>query len=301
MRAINKTDNKIDISEPFKNLFTQGMVCHETYKDEKGNWLYPEEIIKKDKNTCVKKSDNSKVIVGSSESMSKSKKNTVDPESMIKKYGADSVRWFILSDSPPEKDVQWSDNGVASANKFLQKIWNLNHKIINCKNEKKIDKNLEKNFTNTIDKYVFKIDRLINNFQFNVVIANFYEIYNYFNNHLEKNISKDNKKKNIEKILNLLIPFVPHLARECLQQLNSKKVNLWPKINDKALLENLTNNIVIQVNGTTRDVLKFKDGTEEQKIISTATKESKATKFLKGKSIIKHIYIKSKLVNFVVK
>ena len=104
--AINKTDNKIDISEPFKNLFTQGMVCHETYKDEKGNWLYPEEIIKKDKNTCVKKSDNSKVIVGSSESMSKSKKNTVDPESMIKKYGADSVRWFILSDSP-EKDVQW--------------------------------------------------------------------------------------------------------------------------------------------------------------------------------------------------
>ena len=301
MRAINKTDNKIDISEPFKNLFTQGMVCHETYKDEKGNWLYPEEIIKKDKNTCVKKSDNSKVIVGSSESMSKSKKNTVDPESMIKKYGADSVRWFILSDSPPEKDVQWSDNGVASANKFLQKIWNLNHKIINCKNEKKIDKNLEKNFTNTIDKYVFKIDRLINNFQFNVVIANFYEIYNYFNNHLEKNISKDNKKKNIEKILNLLIPFVPHLARECLQQLNSSKVNLWPKINDKALLENLTNNIVIQVNGTTRDVLKFKDGTEEQKIISTATKESKATKFLKGKSIIKHIYIKSKLVNFVVK
>ena len=91
---------------------------------------------------------------------------------------------------------------------------------------------------------------------------------------LKKILVKIIKRKNIEKILNLLIPFVPHLARECLQQLNSSKVNLWPKINDKALLENLTNNIVIQVNGTTRDVLKFKDGTEEQKIISTATKES---------------------------
>ena len=133
MRAINKTKNKLNISEPFKNLFTQGMVCHETYKDLNGNWLYPDEIKKDKSNNAIKKSDNSKVIVGPSESMSKSKKNTVDPEEMIKKYGSDAVRWFILSDSPPEKDVQWSDNGVASANKFLQKIWNLNFIIINDK------------------------------------------------------------------------------------------------------------------------------------------------------------------------
>ena len=104
---------KFNISEPFQNLFTQGMVCHETYKDKNGNWLYPDEIEKIDKKNVFKKIDKTKVLVGPSESMSKSKKNTVDPEAMIDQYGADAVRWFILSDSPPEKDVQWSDTGVA--------------------------------------------------------------------------------------------------------------------------------------------------------------------------------------------
>ena len=103
MKAINKNDDKINCDEPFKNLFTQGMVCHETYKDADGNWLYPNEIKKDKNNQFFKTKDNTKVYVGPSESMSKSKKNTIDPEEMIVKYGADSVRWFILSDSPPEK------------------------------------------------------------------------------------------------------------------------------------------------------------------------------------------------------
>ena len=122
MKSLNKLNNKINISEPFKNLFTQGMVCHETYKDQKGNWLYPEEIEKISFKKAFKIKDNTEVKIGAPESMSKSKKNTIDPETMIKQYGADAVRWFILSDSPPEKDIQWSDTGVASANKFLQKI-----------------------------------------------------------------------------------------------------------------------------------------------------------------------------------
>ena len=101
------------------------MVCHETYKDEKGKWLNPVEVEKNPDGKYVKISDKTKVIVGPSESMSKSKKNVVDPESMIKSYGADAVRWFILSDSPPEKDIQWSNQGVNAAYKFLQKIYNL--------------------------------------------------------------------------------------------------------------------------------------------------------------------------------
>ena len=122
MKAIKKNNKKIRCSEPFKNLFTQGMVCHETYKDNKGSWLSPEEIEKIGEKNAVKKKDKSKIIIGPSESMSKSKKNTVDPETMIKIYGADSIRWFILSDSPPEKDVQWSDTGVASSNKFYKEF-----------------------------------------------------------------------------------------------------------------------------------------------------------------------------------
>ena len=105
------------------------MVCHETYKDKDGNWLYPSEIEKNNSGGAVKKTDKSKVTVLPPESMSKSKKNTIDPEIMINSYGADAVRWFILSDSPPEKDIQWSDSGVVSSNKFLQKIWDLNFNI----------------------------------------------------------------------------------------------------------------------------------------------------------------------------
>ena len=137
-KGINKFNKNINLNEPFKNLFTQGMVCHETYKDDKGNWLYPDEVSKVDAKKFIKKIDKTKVIVGPSESMSKSKKNTIDPETMINQYGADAVRWFILSDSPPEKDVQWSDTGVLSANKFLQKIWNLNHQISIRKEIKKM-------------------------------------------------------------------------------------------------------------------------------------------------------------------
>ena len=301
MRAINKTSNKVNVVEPFKNLFTQGMVCHESYKDENGNWLYPDEIEKDEKNNFIKKNDKSKIIVGPSESMSKSKKNTVDPEEMINKFGADSVRWFILSDSPPEKDVQWSDNGVVSANKFLQKIWNLNFLISNESNEKNSDTILEKDFDSKIDSYIFKINKLISNFQFNVAIANFYEVYNFFNSNLKKNIGLKVKKNNLEKILRLLIPFIPHVARECLEILKSNNYNKWPQVDFSNLKENSKKQIVVQINGKTRDVMQLSGNLEEKDIIDVASKKSKASKFLEGKSIIKSIYIKDKLINFVIK
>ena len=300
VRAINRTDNKIRVKEPFKNLFTQGMVCHETYKDKNGNWLYPEQIEKRD-NKFFKKDDKSDVTVGPSESMSKSKKNTVDPEEMIKKYGADAVRWFILSDSPPEKDVQWSDNGVASANKFLHKVWNLNHSIINKSVQiKKGNFQIEKEFDDKINNYVLKINNLINKFQFNVVIANFYEIYRIFNFYIEKDIKKEILLENLKKIMLMLVPFVPHLANECLQNLNAKSSHKWPEILQKEIA-NLKIKLVIQVNGKTRDVIEIDRDMEEKKVINLIRKKDKIKNFLKGKEIVKHIYIKNKLINFVVK
>ncbi len=129
MRAISKDNKKIQLREPFAGLFTQGMVCHETYKDPDNNWVSPEEIETIDGKKYLK-NDNSKIIkVGPTESMSKSKKNTIDPEHIISNYGADAARLFILSDSPPEKDVQWSEEGITSAFKFVQKLWTLNLKI----------------------------------------------------------------------------------------------------------------------------------------------------------------------------
>ena len=139
--------------------------------------------------------------------MSKSK-NTIDPETMIEKYGADSVRWFILSDSPPEKDIQWSDTGVAASNKFLQKIWNLNLEILQ---EKKLNpiKNSSK-LSNEIEIISSKIDNSISNFKFNVTIALFYEAYNTLNRYSNLEIKNKYLINSITKIMKLLIPFIPH-------------------------------------------------------------------------------------------
>jgi len=183
MKSISKCYKNLNLSEPFKNLFTQGMVCHESYKDKKGNWLYPDEIEKISVDQAVRKKNKEKVTIGPPESMSKSKKNTIDPETMINLYGADAVRWFILSDSPPEKDVQWSDSGVSSSNKFLQKIWDLNVQIRSRK-ENTINKKLVERFDLSIDTLVKKIDKSIEEFKFNVTIAHFYEIYKIFHTSL---------------------------------------------------------------------------------------------------------------------
>jgi leucyl-tRNA synthetase len=298
MKAIKKSNDKIKYSEPFKNLFTQGMVCHETYKDLDGNWLYPDEIEKKTKNQIFKKIDKSKVIVGASESMSKSKKNTIDPETMIKQYGADAVRWFILSDSPPEKDVQWSDAGVVSSSKFLQKIWNLNQSIIK-KIDTKNNKNEDKKFEERIDLHALKIDNSISNFQFNVAIAQFYQIYKYINESINLSISKKTLTANIIKIMKLMIPFTPHLANECLLNLNCKEVDIWPKMNEK-VLTNQQINMVIQINGKTRDVLKIKNDLTEKDINKLVTSISKAKKYLVDSKIIKTIFVKNKILNYIV-
>ena len=223
MKAINKCDENIKCSEPFKNLFTQGMVCHETYKDINDKWLYPDDVKKISTNRVIKKSDNSEVKVGPSESMSKSKKNTIDPETMIKQFGADAVRWFILSDSPPEKDIQWSDNGVISANKFLQKIWNLNQLVLNKKKLNGDVKEQDK-FNLKVEMYIHKIDKAINHFQLNVAIAQFYELYKHFNDAIKIKINNDVLIKNLIKFMRLMIPFTPHLAFECLSNLNCDKV-----------------------------------------------------------------------------
>ena len=299
MKAIHKNEKRINCNEPFKNLFTQGMVCHETYKDKEDNWLYPNEIKKDENNKLVKIKDNSEVFIGPSESMSKSKKNTIDPEEMIKKYGADSVRWFILSDSPPEKDVQWSDSGVISANKFLQKIWNLNQTIINYKTTSKIDKKNDEFFSNAIDLYVLKITNYIEQFQFNVCIAQFYECYNFFNKEIQKEISKKILISNLEKLMKLMMPFIPHLANECLKKLEATNTSQWPEIKKNVL--NFTEiDLVIQVNGKKRDLIKFKKNAQEKDVTSKVLTISKAKKYFENKKIVKTIYVKNKIINYIV-
>ena len=296
-KAIAYCNKTINLNEPFKNLFTQGMVCHETYKDNEGNWLYPEEIEKLSNNTAIKKGTKQKIKIGPPESMSKSKKNTIDPEIMIKQYGADAVRWFIMSDSPPEKDVQWSDVGVASSNKFLQKIWNLNIEIIS-REEKKIDKKLIDKFNLEIENLISKIDSTIDDFKFNVTIAHFYETYKIFNKYLKLELDNKCLKNNITKIMKLMIPFTPHLAHECLEFLNCDSPDKWPNIRKNSQEEI---SFAVQINGKTRDIIKTKKNLDEKEINEIVLKSSKAKKFIEDNKILKTIYVKNKIINYIIK
>jgi len=297
MRALKKNNNKIKDHEPFKGLFTQGMVCHETYKDKDGKWLSPLEVEKNSEGKYQKILDKSAVKVGPSESMSKSKKNVVDPESMIKSYGADAVRWFILSDSPPEKDIQWSNQGVNAAYKFLQKIYNLCC-VINDRSER--ENSLDKDFDLKMNSYVNKITKSINDFNLNVVVANVYEIYNLFNDHLNKEISNKSLRNNLVNLIKILIPFTPHIAYECLEMLGVKEVKSWPKINTNLILKEKIK-MAIQINGKTRDVIEIEKGTNQTSIEKLCKNNNKIKDKLNVKSIKKIIFVKDRIINFIIK
>ena len=299
MRALQKNNNKIKTLEPFKGLFTQGMVCHETYKDSENRWLSPEEIEKKDTGDFIKRTDQSKIVVGQSESMSKSKKNVIDPENMIQSYGADAVRWFILSDSPPEKDVQWSNQGVNSSYKFLQKLYNLTHLVISRKDTKNAsgkDKDFEIKFNN----YILKITNLINNFQLNVVIANIYSIYNLFSSSANEHTSNECLKRNLTVLMKMLIPFVPHLAHECLEQLNVKDFSTWPQVDVNLIAEEKTK-IAIQINGKTRDIIEVKKDSDEKSVINETRMIKKINDHLNKTEILKIIFVRNKIINYLTK
>ena len=298
MRAINLNNKETNLKEPFQGLFTQGMVCHQTFKDEHNNWIYPEDVLTDDgKNYYLTKSPSKKIIVGPSESMSKSKKNTIDPEKIIKLYGADAVRLFILSDSPPEKDVQWSDTGISASYKFLQKFWTLNEKIVlNKKKFTEFDDELEK-FTNRIIK---KFDDDLNRFGFNVVVASIYKIYTFFNKQINKEDWGSNFYKNYKKILEIINPIIPHFSNECLDKLkHSTKNIIWPTI-DKKYLEEETFQIVTQVNGKKRKVFSINKLIDKEKIINDIKNDEQIKKYLDNKKIIKTIYIENKLINFII-
>ena len=299
MHAISYKNKDFKLNEPFKGLFTQGMVCHETYKDQKGNWISPEELITINGKKFLKRDNNQSIIVGPSESMSKSKKNTIDPEEIIESYGADSVRLFILSDSPPEKDIQWSDDGINSAFKFLQKLWTLNQKIIqeiNSNHPITDDIELEK----VTNLFTENVEKNIENFSYNKIIANIHETYSALNKLIEKNYDKHNWIKNYKNILITLNPVLPHFTNECLQNLEAEVDKLtWPKINKKILIKDKVN-FVIQINGKKRGVIINKKGMSQEELLNEINKDKKLMGYTLDKSIQKVIFIPDKLINIII-
>ena len=298
MKALGFKNKKFNIEEPFKGLFTQGMVCHETYKDQNNNWISPEEIEIRGKKYYKKNDPNSIVVVGPSESMSKSKKNVIDPESIINNYGADSVRLFILSDSPPEKDVQWSEQGMVSSFKFIQKLWMLHSKIKNKLSDKSDVKDEDLEFNKFTNQLINKISGNLESFSYNVIIAGMYETYNFLIKHIEKNINKNNLLENYTKILTAFSPVVPHLTSECLIDIGFNDKLKWPIVN-KEYLQQENIEYVVQINGRKRANVKAEKDLNEESILNIAKNEKLLDKYLKNKSIKKIIFVKNRLINIL--
>ena len=296
MQALSYQNNSFNIKEPFNGLFTQGMVCHETYKDKNNNWVSPDELITIEGQKFLKK-NKEPIKVGPSESMSKSKKNTIDPEKIINNYGADAVRLFILSDSPPEKDVQWSEEGIKSSYKFMQKLWVLHQKIII-----EIETNHPPSQNNDLEKITNKLIKEvtynIENFSYNKIIANMHEAYSGLNKVISNKIEKVRLIENYKKVLIAISPVIPHFSSECMQMIKSNEKVYWPKFDEKFLMEENVK-FIIQFNGKTRKIIESKKDIGEDTLIEKIKEDQKLSVYLNEKKVLKKIFIPNKLMNII--
>ena len=288
---------KFKFSEPFENLFTQGMVCHPTYKTKTGQWVFPKDVIEKNNSFSLK--NNEEVIKGDSQAMSKSKKNIVDPDDIIKIYGSDAVRWFILSDSPPDRDIQWSDSGIQGAFKYIQKIWRTYEKLNFYKKEKEENNNALIKKSNILIK---EITDCIEKFHINVAVAKLYVFLNNINEEIEKQtLNKEDIVNVYKKYLIIISAFIPYIANECWEKITEKQdMNLqsWPKI-DESFLHKENFDIVIQINGKKRAIINATNNESEESIFSKSLAIKNIQVILDKQIVEKKIFIKNKLLNIV--
>jgi len=301
-RALNECGYKIP-KEPFQGLLTQGMVCHETYKIGK-KYLLPNEIIKEGSAT-ISKSDRKPVEIGRVEKMSKSKKNVIDPEDIIHQYGADTARLFILSDSPPERDLEWTSDGIAGTWKYINKLWRLVNKHLKNIPSIKINKPEKLNRESVqILKEIHKTISLVSNdyekFKFNRAVARIRELTNIFSD-IEKNVSTWVIRNGLETITQLISPMTPHLAEELWEKLGHESLLIktpWPTLK-KDLLVKETIILAIQINGKLKTTTSMPMDATEKESGDLAMSLPKVKESLKGKKIKRIIYIPNKVINFV--
>ncbi len=277
----------LDIAEPFAGLFTQGMVTHETYKSADGRWLGPDDV-----RDGIEIATGDAITVGRVEKMSKSKKNTVDPEPIVDQYGADAVRWFVLSDSPPERDLPWSESGIEGAWRFVQRLWRLIEADGAAKAEGD-DIALRK----LCHRTTVGIESDINALQFNKAVARLYSLCSA----IEKAPPSADREQAIRTLLLLVSPMVPHVAEEAWATAGNDGLiadAAWPEV-DPALLVDDEVTIAVQVNGKLRDTLVFPKGAPKDEVEAAALASEKIVRLLEGKPPRKVIVVPDRLVNIV--
>ncbi|PZO92090.1 MAG: leucine--tRNA ligase [Sphingomonas sanxanigenens] len=287
---------RLDVKEPFASLFTQGMVTHETYSllvhEEQGDrihWLSPEELEWREGKPFVAVTGQP-ATVGRVEKMSKSKKNVVDPAPILDRYGADAVRWFMLSDSPPERDLEWSEAGIEGAWRFIQRVWRL---VDTLESAEGVDAALDRKLHRTIAGIADDIDAL----SFNKAVAKLYELVAA----IEKAAPGESRAAAIRALVRLVAPMAPHLAEEAWAALGEAGMVAdapWPEV-DPALLVDDEVTIAVQVNGKLRDTLTVAKGSPRETIEALALASENVVRILDGKPPRKVIVVPDRLVNLV--
>jgi leucyl-tRNA synthetase len=293
MRALKRI-GRLDIEEPFKGLFTQGMVTHETYQAPDGSWLAPDEVEQRDGKWFVA-ATGEPAEPGRVEKMSKSKRNTVDPEPIVDQYGADAVRWFMLSDSPPERDLPWSEAGIEGSWRFVQRLWRLASAEGGASTwlGGEADPELERKLHRTIAAVGANIDSLA----FNKAVANIHELVNA----IEKAPPSETRAQAVERLLLLVAPMAPHLAEQAWAALGREGLiadAAWPEADATLLIEEQVT-IAVQVNGKLRDTLTAPRGAARETLEEMALASEKVVRILDGRPPRKVIVVPDRLVNLV--
>jgi leucyl-tRNA synthetase len=306
-RALAKIGH-VGVAEPFAGLFTQGMVCHETYRGGDGTWLFPEEVEKAADGTARHIDTKAPITVGRSEKMAKSKRNVVDPEAIINTYGADTARWFMLSDSPPERDMEWTDAGVEGAWRFSQRLWRL------------VQDNLADlpapsstapvgfgepalDLRRAVHKTVAACGEDLEQFRFNRAVARIYELANTLGAFkIEGEDTGWALREGLELLVRLTGPMMPHLAEELWQQLGHETYLVdapWPEA-DSSLVNDEKVTLAVQVNGKKRATISLPVDAPEDDAKAAALSDPAVGRAMDGKTARKVIVVKNRIVNVVV-
>jgi len=311
MRAM-KHCGYVTIDEPFAGLFTQGMVCHETYRDAAGNWLYPEQVKPDGKGAMVGIEDGAPVEVGRSVSMSKSKRNTVDPEQIIETYGADTARLFMLSDSPPERDLEWSDTGIKGAWRYLGTLWRMVGEF-GDKSEAGgsrggdptdaagdgADLAAQRAIHRTIEGVTGDLEK----FHFNRAVARIRQLTNTLGE-MDRHDAAAGRayRQGLEIVLRLLAPMTPHICAELWRHLGKQNSLLdmdWPLAEAEYLVEDSVT-VPVQVNGKKRATIELPSDHDEANAESAALANESVQRAIAGKAVRKVIVVQGKIINVVV-
>jgi leucyl-tRNA synthetase len=309
-RAMHRCGH-LSVDEPFKGLFTQGMVTHETYRDAHGRWVLPEEVSRRDGN-AVHAETSEPITVGAVESMSKSKKNVVDPDTIIAAYGADTARWFMLSDTPPERDIEWTAGGVEGAHRFLQRVWRLVRDAAARGAPRGAAKPAgfgpeAEALRRAAHRAVAAVTSAIEKLRFNAAVAHIYELANALSSGLQSagpHPAPDMAyavREAAELLARIAAPMVPHLAEECWALLGHEGLiaeTPWPAP-EKALLLEDTVTIAVQVNGKRRDELTIARDAATEDIEAAALKLDNVVRAIGGRKIKKVVVVPQRVINVV--